>query len=403
MGVTAVYFSPTGNTKRSVEAMAAALDPGYKTVDLTLPSDTGVSCQFGPEDLVIIGMPVYAGRIPMVAVPRLSGLKGNGTPCILVATYGNRHYDDALVEMEDIAREHGFAVRGAAALVGRHTYGEIQTERPDGEDLKADAEFAKRAAASEAMKSTIPGSRPYKKEAVPGGKFKPLTSDACVGCGICASHCRFNALEKEEGRYRVNEYACEGCGVCAYVCPQKAVYLAEDVAGRKELYLGERIFSTAVLKMGRGNSGKLVTDVKMAMLKHAPETELAIIDGSPGIGCPVIASVSGMDLVLIVAEPSQSGISDLKRLVKTARTFQASLAVCVNKWDVSPEHARDIKEFCKEEDIPFAGVIPYDKNVSLAVNAGKSIADIDCPARDALKNIFETVNQILKKDEKGVR
>ena len=76
--------------------------------------------------------------------------------------------------------------------------------------------------------------------------------DKCVGCGICASHCRFNALEKEEGRYRVNEYACEGCGVCAYVCPQKAVYLAEDVAGRKELYLGERIFSTAVLKMGPG-------------------------------------------------------------------------------------------------------------------------------------------------------
>ena len=117
MGVTAVYFSPTGNTKRSVEAMAAALDPGYKTVDLTLPSDTGVSCQFGPEDLVIIGMPVYAGRIPMVAVPRLSGLKGNGTPCILVATYGNRHYDDALVEMEDIAREHGFAVRGGAPYI----------------------------------------------------------------------------------------------------------------------------------------------------------------------------------------------------------------------------------------------------------------------------------------------
>lgn len=118
MGVTAVYFSPTGNTKKSVEAMAAALDPGYKTVDLTLPSDTGVSCQFGPEDLVIIGMPVYAGRIPMVAVPRLSGLKGNGTPCILVATYGNRHYDDALVEMEDIAREHGFTVKGCGCPGG---------------------------------------------------------------------------------------------------------------------------------------------------------------------------------------------------------------------------------------------------------------------------------------------
>ena len=226
MGVTAVYFSPTGNTKKSVEAMTAALDPGYKTVDLTLPSDTGISCQFGPEDLVIIGMPVYAGRIPMVAVPRLSGLKGNGTPCILVATYGNRHYDDALVEMEDIAREHGFAVKGAAALVGRHTYGEIQMERPDGEDLKADAEFAKRAAASEAMKSTIPGSRPYKKEAVPGGKFKPLTSDACVGCGICKRGCPVQAINDQ---FQVNPEICISCFRCIRNCPVHAKNMDVEV------------------------------------------------------------------------------------------------------------------------------------------------------------------------------
>ena len=167
------------------------------------------------------------------------------------------------------------------------------------------------------------------------------------------------------------------------------------MAGRKELYLSGGVFSTATLKMGRGNSGKLVTDVKMAMLKNAPATHLAIIDGSPGIGCPVIASVSGMDLVLVVAEPSLSGISDLKRLIKTAETFQAKLAVCVNKWDVSPENTNAIRDFCQSENIPFVGKIPYDKSASKAINAGLSLADIDCPARDALKDIFENTIQLL--------
>ena len=171
--------------------------------------------------------------------------------------------------------------------------------------------------------------------------------------------------------------------------------LEKDVAGRKELYLEDGVFSTASLKMGRGNSGKLVTEVKMAMLKHAGKTELAVIDGSPGIGCPVIASVSGMDLVLVVAEPSFSGISDLKRLVKTAENLQAKLAVCVNKWDVSPEHTEEIKRFCQEEHLPFVGQIPYDKSASEAINTGKTLADIDCPAGNALLEIYQNVNKLL--------
>ena len=120
---------------------------------------------------MIIGMPVYAGRIPMVAVPRLSGLKGNGTPCILVATYGNRHYDDALVEMEDIAREHGFTVKGAAAWWDAIHTGRSRRSVRDGEDLKADAEFAKRAAASEAMKSTILEAVLIKRKQFPEGSL----------------------------------------------------------------------------------------------------------------------------------------------------------------------------------------------------------------------------------------
>ncbi len=229
-----------------------------------------------------------------------------------------------------------------------------------------------------------------------GGNKAVIDSEKCVGCGTCQSHCRFNALVKLGGKYQVNEYACEGCGVCSYVCPQEAITLVEDVAGKKELYLGDGVFSTAMLKMGRGNSGKLVTDVKMAMLKNAPkDSELAIIDGSPGIGCPVIASISGMDLVLVVAEPSLSGISDLERLVKAAESFHAQLTVCVNKWDVSPESTKAIRVFCQERGIPFAGIIPYDKVASQAVNAGKSLADIDCPARDALKSIFEFTSNLL--------
>ena len=229
-----------------------------------------------------------------------------------------------------------------------------------------------------------------------GGDKAVIDPEKCISCGVCQSHCRFDAIEKAATGYAVNEYACEGCGVCAYVCPQKAVALHTDMAGRKELYLDDGVFSTATLKMGRGNSGKLVPDGKMAMLKNAPETPLAIIDGSPGIGCPVIASVSGMDLVLVVAEPSLSGISDLKRLIKTAETFQAKLAVCVNKWDISPENTKAIRAFCEDEGILFAGKIPYDKSASRAINEGISIADIDCPARDALKEIYEAVCKLLE-------
>lgn len=228
-----------------------------------------------------------------------------------------------------------------------------------------------------------------------GGDKAVIDPKKCIGCGICQTHCRFHALMESDGIYQVNEYACEGCGVCAYVCPQDAVTLQTDVAGRRELYVDDGVFSTATLKMGRGNSGKLVTDVKLAMLKAAPETDLAIIDGSPGIGCPVIASVSGMDLVLVVAEPSHSGISDLKRLVKTAETFEAKLAVCVNKWDVSPESTAAIETFCQEVGLPFVGKIPYDASASAAINKGMSLADIDCPARDALKEIFVNTSKLL--------
>ena len=129
-----------------------------------------------------------------------------------------------------------------------------------------------------------------------GGDKASVDPAKCIGCSKCVAACRFDALRLSQGKCLVDEYSCEGCGVCAYVCPEDAAALHPDAAGIRELYLGEQVFSTAALKMGRGNSGKLVSEVKLAMLKHAPKESLAIIDGSPGIGCPVIASISGVDL-----------------------------------------------------------------------------------------------------------
>ncbi|MBQ3257555.1 MAG: ATP-binding protein [Oscillospiraceae bacterium] len=225
------------------------------------------------------------------------------------------------------------------------------------------------------------------KAVIDGGK--------CIACGNCKAHCKFGAVQNQDGVYTVNEYLCEGCGVCGYVCPAGAVTMNADVAGALTLYEGERVFSTARLKMGRGNSGKLVSAVKAAMMGCGREAELAIIDGSPGIGCPVIASVSGVDLVLIVAEPSLSGISDMDRLLQTAASFRVPCAVCVNKWDSSPENAAAVEQYCIERDIPFVGRIPYDKAAGAAINAGKSIAEVDCPARTALLEVYQNTMKLL--------
>lgn len=228
-----------------------------------------------------------------------------------------------------------------------------------------------------------------------GGDKAEVDAGKCIGCGRCEANCRFGAISVKDGKADVNEYACEGCGVCAYVCPVEAVTLMKDLAGKRAIYTGETVFSTAALKMGRGNSGKLVTDVKMAMINAAPECELAIVDGSPGIGCPVIASVSGMDLVLVVAEPSGSGVSDLNRLIKTAETFQTKLAVCINKYDVSPEHSAEIESFCESQGIPFFGKIPFDAQAAKAANDGLSIVDVDCPSGRAVRGIYNEVRKAL--------
>ena len=222
-----------------------------------------------------------------------------------------------------------------------------------------------------------------------------IDEDECIGCGECYNKCRFDAIEKMVTSFKVDEFACEGCSVCHLVCPVGAVKMIDDVAGELMLYNKDMIFSTAKLKMGRGNSGKLVTEVKKQLPADTSE-RIAVIDGSPGIGCPVIASISGVDFVLIVAEPSLSGMSDMERILKTVNIFQTKVAVCINKYDTCVEIAQKIEEYCKDNNIAFVGKISYDKSVSKAINAGKTIADVDCKARDSLMNVFSnTVSLII--------
>lgn len=144
-----------------------------------------------------------------------------------------------------------------------------------------------------------------------------IDKDKCLMCNLCYDSCRFDAIND----YTVSLYDCEGCGVCEAVCPASAINLMPYKAGDMTLYRGNQVFSTAELKMGSGNSGMLVTEVKKNMRLAAADADFAIIDGSPGIGCPVIASISGVTMVLVVAEPSLSGISDMKRIIETSKNL----------------------------------------------------------------------------------
>lgn len=219
----------------------------------------------------------------------------------------------------------------------------------------------------------------------------------CIECGLCEESCRFDAIYYGQ-RYYIDSYACEGCGVCKYVCPTGAISLREQRAGELMLYRNNAVFSTAQLEMGNGTSGMLVSEVKKQMKESAADdVGVAIIDGSPGIGCPVIASLSGVDLALIVAEPSISGINDMQRIIETARQFGTKLAVCVNKYDTNLKNTQTIEEFCKDSEIIFVGKIPYDKKAVTAINDGKSIVDIDCPAGIAVKKVFDNTIKIIGK------
>lgn len=215
--IASIYFSPTGNTKKSLESIADALDGEKEEIDITVDLNPDER-SFAEEDFVIFGAPVYAGRIPTVSRERFHKFKGSKTPCFVIVTYGNRHYDDALLELADLAEEQGFVVKGAAALVGRHTYGEIQTDRPNEEDFKENKNFVASVKAGSDEDLQIPGNRPY-RDGGGGVNFRPLTSDACIECGICVKGCPTQAIGED---FRTINDTCISCFRCIRNCPKDA-------------------------------------------------------------------------------------------------------------------------------------------------------------------------------------
>ncbi|WP_332446089.1 ATP-binding protein [Sphaerochaeta sp.] len=218
----------------------------------------------------------------------------------------------------------------------------------------------------------------------------------CILCNRCFAVCRFDAI-KPGKPYQIDAMACEGCTYCSHVCPTDAISTIPFQAGTTKLFhRRDAYFSTATLRMGSGNTGKLVSEVKRRLKDAAEKTEVAILDGSPGLGCPVIASLTGVDLALMVAEPSVSGLSDLERVVASARQLQVPVAVGVNKADMNKKMSAQIELYCFKEGIPFLGTIPYDPTVLEAINNAQVLVSYDCPASAAVKAIYERTLLVLK-------
>jgi MinD superfamily P-loop ATPase len=218
--------------------------------------------------------------------------------------------------------------------------------------------------------------RTIRSERFSGGKCAAIVADSCSGCGTCLDVCRFGAVfpdgpanSRSERTFRIDPIACEGCGVCAWFCPENAVDFSPADNGEwfvSEIRNGPMVH--ARLGIAEENSGKLVSLVRREAGKLAQERGigLLIIDGSPGIGCPVIASITGADLVLVVTEPTLSGMHDLLRVADLTRHFSIPAMVCVNKWDLNPDIASRIEKTAIDHGLGIAGRIRYDQAVTRA-------------------------------------
>jgi len=233
-----------------------------------------------------------------------------------------------------------------------------------------------------------------------GGLTAAIDGEACISCGTCRELCRFDAVFEKDDVFTIDPHLCEGCGVCHDHCPEECITLERETAGQwfvSNTRVGPLVH--ARLGIAQENSGKLVSRVRERAREIAGERarELVLIDGSPGIGCPVIASITGADLVLVVAEPTMSGLHDLGRVLELAAGFRVPVAVCVNKYDLNLVMTKRIIERTEAAGAVFVGEIPFDRSVTAAMIAGKTLPEFGpSPAAEAVERVWEKVNDLCR-------
>jgi len=202
-----------------------------------------------------------------------------------------------------------------------------------------------------------------------------IDKELCQECGECISVCRFNAISED---FRIDHISCEGCTICSYICPVEAIKLEENLSG--EWFISDTKYGPLIhakLGIAEENSGKLVTVVRQAAKEIAEKENLdyVIIDGPPGIGCPVIASLANVDLAMIVTEPTLSGIHDMERVAQVSKHFGVPTKVVINKYDINPDNSEDIKKICQKEDIEVISQLPFSQKVSESIVHGVPLVE----------------------------
>ncbi|MBN1042931.1 (4Fe-4S)-binding protein [Clostridium botulinum] len=226
-----------------------------------------------------------------------------------------------------------------------------------------------------------------------GSKKATIDENLCIKCGKCESVCKFDAIKD----FNINAFLCEGCGACTLVCPQKAINLEDEkTADTFVSELDRGIISRAEMEIGSDGSGKLISYLRKNGKKFNKDEKLIVVDGSPGIGCSVISSITGSDVALIVTEPTKSGLEDLMRVVALCEHFGIFTMVCINKFDINEDMSKNIENFIIEKNISLAGKVPYDDVVMKSINELKPIINYpDSIAGKAIKEMWTNIKGIF--------